>query len=316
MTTDPEGTMDEEAKDVLKRLQQTIDEIPQKEFASLSAAEQGTRAHLTLESIITLDPKSPGRVANGVRLAPEVIVDTTGKIVAFGEPGQLGKASKDFRSIDVVLLKSPVTDVKELIGKNASDVIEAAIDYKTGAAKLSGVADMQNLIKAPYVKAVQGGNVAATLEAKVAKLSKASLIVGEGAEAAKGLAESAKTESKLLKTAEGLEGLSGFTKATGKRILMAVPFADLVVQQVFYDDLGYGLGRPMDAVVNLTVAEVWEIPIAVYSATELVAKLGILGAGAAADTAKRGLDYAAEKSGANELERFLSVNIGHLYGAW
>ena len=168
----PEMTPAQEAKDVLQRLQQTIDEIPQDEFADLSRAEQGTRAHLTLESIISIDLKSPALVTSGVRLAPEVIVDTTGKIVAFGDPGQLGKAAKDFRTIDVALLKSPITNVRDLIGKDAADVIEAAIDYKTGAAQLKGVADMEKLIKAPYVKAVKGGNVYATLQSKLAKMYK------------------------------------------------------------------------------------------------------------------------------------------------
>ena len=171
MTSDGGGMIDEEAKAVLHRLQQVVDAIPQKEFAHLNAAERGSRAHLILEFIVSLGQDSPARVANGVRLAAEVIVDPAGKIVAFGEPGQLGRAAKDFRTIDVALLKSPVSDVRQLIGKNASDVIQAGIDFKTGAAQLQRVKEMEALIKAPYVKAVQHGKLVETLEAKASKLS-------------------------------------------------------------------------------------------------------------------------------------------------
>jgi hypothetical protein len=171
MTSDRDGMIDKEAASVLEKLQKVVNQIPQNEFAQLTAAERGTRAHLTLEFIVSLGQDSPGKVAAGVRLAPEVIVDTAGKIVAFGEPGQLGKAAKGFRTIDVALLKSPVSDIRQLIGRNASDVIEAAIDFKTGAAQLQGVKGMQDLIKAPYIKAVQGGDLVRSLEAKVSKLS-------------------------------------------------------------------------------------------------------------------------------------------------
>ncbi|MET8093017.1 SpvB/TcaC N-terminal domain-containing protein [Micromonospora sp. NPDC005220] len=327
MTSDPDGTLDEEAKEVLRRLQQVIDDIPQDEFKGLSRAEQGTRAHLTLESILSIDPKSPARVPGGVRLAPEVIVDTTGKIVAFGEPGQFGKAAKDFRTMDVALLKSPVTDVKDLIGKNASDVVEAAIDYKTGAAKLKGVGDMEDLIKAPYVKAVQGGSVEKAVVDKAAKMSKTALTATEGVggavkqetkvlNAAEGLGGAVKSESKALKAAKGLESLKGPAKIAGKRIAMAIPGLDLIAQQVFYEDLGYGLSRTEDAAINLTIAEAWEIPMAVYATAELAAKGLIVGGEAAADAGKGAIEWVSEKTGLSDLERRANYEIGRLYNLW
>jgi RHS repeat-associated protein len=170
--TDQGGTIDDEGKKALQGLQELVDQIPQKEFKRLNRSERGGRAHLTLESILHVDLRSPARTTGGMRLAPEMIVDVSGKIIGFGDPGKFGRAMKDGRTIDVALLKQSILDLKDLIGKQASEVIEVALDYKTGAAKLKGVGVMEELIKAPYVKIAQKGDVLAAAESKLAKFAK------------------------------------------------------------------------------------------------------------------------------------------------
>ena len=119
-------------------------------------------------------------------------------------------------------------------------------------------------------------------------------------------------EAKLVKLAEEGGELAGVAKL-GKRALMAVPLVDVVAQQVFYDELGYGMGRPMDAAINLTVAEIWEVPMAVYSGVELAAKGLIAGGRVAADAGKRLLEWTSEKTGLSDLERWTSRQIEDLY---
>lgn len=164
---DPTGRIGESTKQALHGLQKFANEIPQHEFKELSRSEQGTRAHLTLESMLRLDPHSPAKVPGGWILAPEMIVDAKGVVAGFGEPGQFSRAMKDGRSIDVALLKEPVLDLKSLVGQRASDVVQAGVDYKTGKAKLSGVKHMQSLLGAPVVGLWKDRDVVAALEKKL-----------------------------------------------------------------------------------------------------------------------------------------------------
>ncbi|MFC6939741.1 SpvB/TcaC N-terminal domain-containing protein [Salinirubellus sp. GCM10025818] len=70
------------------------------------------------------------------------------------------------------------------------------------------------------------------------------------------------------------------TRALTRNILMAVPLLDVGVQQLFYDDSAYTGNRAEDAMYNLTIAQLWEIPIG-------VASIGILlGEGMAASARK------------------------------
>jgi hypothetical protein len=167
----------------LRGLQQLTTEIPQNEFKGLSRAQQGVRAHLTLESILYIDPRSPAKTSGGMILAPEMLVNVEGVIVGFGEPGRLGQALKGGRSIDVALLKESILSLNDLIGRKASNAVLAGIDYKTGSAKLSRVKHMESLIKAPYVRLSRDGDVVKALETKLARLAPVSPV--ETVEAAK-----------------------------------------------------------------------------------------------------------------------------------
>ena len=168
---DPNGDIDQEGKTILQGLQRLIDEIPQDEFSALSRGEQGNRAHLTLESILHTDVNSIAKTSEGMRLAPEMLVDSTGKIVGFGEPGQFGAAMSGGRTIDVALLKKSVPNLDDLKGQQASEWVEVAMDYKTGQAALRSVGEMQSLVKAPYVRLARMGDVAAVAEAKLATMA-------------------------------------------------------------------------------------------------------------------------------------------------
>jgi RHS repeat-associated protein len=55
-----------------------------------------------------------------------------------------------------------------------------------------------------------------------------------------------------------------------RRLLMAIPVADIIYQQIDYENTAYTGDRPMDAFLNLTIAEVWEIPLGVVGLGELL----------------------------------------------
>ncbi|WP_263981374.1 SpvB/TcaC N-terminal domain-containing protein [Streptomyces naphthomycinicus] len=171
---DADGRVDDEARAILKYVQKWVDDIPQKEFAAMSRSGRGSNAHLTLESALTL-----GWDAEGVdvqRVASEVLIDDQGVIRGVGvAPGSSGSKAANWRSVDVAVLKQDVVHAhgpvgsSTLIGEKAKDVIEIGLDYKTGAADMKGVAEMENLTGAPYVKVTQGGDVEANLAARTAR---------------------------------------------------------------------------------------------------------------------------------------------------
>ena len=55
-----------------------------------------------------------------------------------------------------------------------------------------------------------------------------------------------------------------------RRIAMAIPLVDLVYQQVDYENTAYTGDRPLDAFLNLTVAEIWEVPLGIVGVGELL----------------------------------------------
>lgn len=59
-------------------------------------------------------------------------------------------------------------------------------------------------------------------------------------------------------------------RRAGRRILMAIPVVDVVYQQIDYENTAYTGYRTDDMVINLTVAELWEIPMAVFSVGEIL----------------------------------------------
>ncbi|MES2673777.1 MAG: SpvB/TcaC N-terminal domain-containing protein [Pseudomonadota bacterium] len=164
MLHDPDGQLDNEAVVILDHLQNLADEIPEREFPDLNASSQGTRAHLALESEITTG-KAPAGV-NIQRIAAELLVDENGVIQGVSKPP--GAAKSGWRTIDAALLKKDVFHVQgrgfsNLVGHKASDVIEVAVDFKTGKATMKNVAAMEKLIGAPYLKLqarALGGNLA------------------------------------------------------------------------------------------------------------------------------------------------------------
>lgn len=51
-------------------------------------------------------------------------------------------------------------------------------------------------------------------------------------------------------------------RMTLRRTLMTIPLVDLFYQQIDYEHTAYTGDRPLDAFLNLTVAEIWELPMA------------------------------------------------------
>jgi len=65
-------------------------------------------------------------------------------------------------------------------------------------------------------------------------------------------------------------GLRRAARRGFRRLLMAIPIVDVVYQQVDYENNAYTGDRPFDALLNVTVAEFWEIPMAIYGVGEFV----------------------------------------------
>lgn len=128
--------------------------------------------------------------------------------------------------------------------------------------------------------------------------------------------EAPKSSTMVNAAEEGLEGASKFGRlgrTTLRRTLMCIPMVDIVTQQVTYEDSAYTGDRPLDAFLNLTVAEIWEIPIAVYSITELGAHGLMVGGSAVGDAANSALE-AASKELVEPWYAPLEREIKNLYG--
>ncbi len=283
---DKDGLVDDEARAILNYLQDLADKIPQDEFPDLTAGERGTRAHLGFEAMQSMGGEMPADL-NIRRMAAEVQVDAEGVIRAVGaEPGA---AKKGWRTIDAAVLKEnallmPGKGPSGIVGVKASDVIEVAVDYKTGKASMKKVKKMEQLIGAPYVKLEKGGNLVQAAEKKLLRMGKST--IGAAGPARKMEAPSSGTKSTST-VSRGLESVTPATSPTARstspgkaqqtgeaaietagrrtlrRVLMAVPVIDMLYQQYDYENTAYTGDRPLDAFLNLTIAEFWEVPIAI-----------------------------------------------------
>ncbi|WP_229924823.1 SpvB/TcaC N-terminal domain-containing protein [Streptomyces sulfonofaciens] len=175
---DADGRIDDEARTILKYVEKVARDIPQDEFAALGKAEQGTNAHLTMESAMTMGWESEG--VNLQRIAPEVLIDEQGVIRGVGvNPGTFGAEARNWRSVDIAVLKRGFFHVfgkkgsSNLISQKARDVIEIGLDYKTANARMQGVAEMENLTGAPYVRVKQGEDLEAAVNARMARRASA-----------------------------------------------------------------------------------------------------------------------------------------------
>jgi RHS repeat-associated protein len=148
---DPSGaqSFDPEAKNLLNYVQRLADAIDQDEWLNqgLTAAEQGTRSHMVLEFELWAGDKIlPPPGTNITRIASEVVVNLdTGEIIGVGMApeqagGIVGQKGARLRSVDAVLLRQGETYL-DIAGRNAADVTELVLDYKTGRAKPAGRLD-------------------------------------------------------------------------------------------------------------------------------------------------------------------------------
>jgi hypothetical protein len=130
------------------------------------ASSFGTQLHDVLKGVIHSvefnAPTLPGSIIT------EVIVDEAGRIFSYGRGP--GESVKGMVTADVAILKPGVKAGAGLQGRNAVDVLEAVIDYKTGAAKL---AKRQSAffakLKVPLLRLFAGGDLASALESELMK---------------------------------------------------------------------------------------------------------------------------------------------------
>jgi hypothetical protein len=184
--------LDDAARATILGLQQLLGVIPQDEIPASGVlnpknipGDRGKWSHMTLEMHLTFQPAPAG--IDLTRLVPEVAVDDTGKIVGVGLD-RATAGNKGWRTVDAALLKpgvlshaGPVAWEAELVGKQASDVMLAGFDYKTGNATLSRVKHMEGLIGVPYVRAAKGIDLLQATERKLARFATAVAKAAPGA---------------------------------------------------------------------------------------------------------------------------------------
>jgi hypothetical protein len=233
---DQRGFLDDEAEAILNFYQEVADKIPQDEWLDLSRPAQGTRAHLVYEGFLSMGGDIPPDI-DIFRMAAEVQVDEKGIIRAVGTTP--GAARKGWRTIDAAVLKEsallmPGKGPSGIIGVPAADVIEVAVDYKTGNAAMQKVKHMESLIDAPYVKVQQGGNLLETAEKKLVKMGKSSIESG-----GKVVTESAKIHDKTAsqgpnrKTSKfDAKSSRDVEKSVGKKFWKGLKFASRFIPAV------------------------------------------------------------------------------------
>ncbi len=136
---DPEGTDDHEAMAIAGQLQEVATDLNVRKLPGETPSAYGTRMHKDFQNIThSLLPFGP----NG-RVVTEIVVDSSGRIRAFGggptDATNLSRnLGKDMHTADLVVLKQGMTaSAKSLINQRLQDVALAGIDYKTGDARLS-----------------------------------------------------------------------------------------------------------------------------------------------------------------------------------
>ena len=155
--------------------------------------------------------------------------------------------------------------------------------------------------------------------ALVGEASVAGRMTSRGFQAADAIASSDSTRttrsltSSADEAAEATSRVGRLARTTGRRALMAIPIVDIITQQATYEESAYTGDRPIDMLLNVTIAEAWEIPIAVYSLVELTAIGTMTAGGMLSDVAGSALDYVAEEYVAPVLAP-VERSIWDLYG--
>jgi hypothetical protein len=152
--------------------------------------------------------------------------------------------------------------------------------------------------------------------ALIGEASVAGRMTARGFEAADAASELHPSRSSLTSSDEAIEGasrLGRLSRTAGRRVLMAIPVVDIITQQLTYEDSAYTGDRTLDMALNVTVAEVWEIPMAAYSLVELAAEGAVSGMNAVSNAGGELLDYVSEEYVAPAMAP-LEQEIRGLYG--
>jgi len=168
--SDPTGLSGIDANNarILEYLQSLADTVELTEHhKDLPPALLGQRAHLDMEAALTFAQADSGLTAEQLeRIAPEVQIDEKGVIQAYGTSPS--RAKDKWRTVDIVIVKGDVPGGRtSIVGQKASDVLDLAVDYKTGRAELEAVRELEGLLGAPVVKLVRGGNVLGAAQKKL-----------------------------------------------------------------------------------------------------------------------------------------------------
>lgn len=245
-----------------------------------AASSFGTKAHAKTTTVLDeVKLIFPG----AENLFSEVRVENGIVTQIGGTPG----GPRGSHNLDIVV----VIDGQQLhVGDIFKDKVDTIGDYKYGGGKISQKYD------------VHGADLVTINSEGVEPRTKATKTTGG---AVVDLTTEAAETTKLWQ-------LAGTTL---RRIGMALPVIDVAVQQIFYDELQYTGSRPEDAFINLTIAEVWEVPTAVYSVTKLGAVGTMYAGGAAMDAGSSAVESFSDKYIAPTLSSWEN-ELRHMYGGF
>jgi RHS repeat-associated protein len=136
MRTDPGGGEDEEVADLAKALQDVASNLEAtiRRLPNESPSAYGTRLHDMFQRIMESGQFNFPKVENS-RVITELIVDRHGTLVAFST--KPGGAPSESVTADIGILKKGISNTDRLVGRKIADILELAIDFKTGVARIA-----------------------------------------------------------------------------------------------------------------------------------------------------------------------------------
>lgn len=172
-STDRTGYADEGVTKIADWLQAFAKSVPEDEWKTLANPEwtsttpssRGTRYHTILEAAVAFGWENKAG-ADIERVLSEIHIDPSGNLVAVNEPPGAALKYGSKRTADLAILKQGERRLdilerlknKEMI--KASDVLDIALDYKTGGAPLKAKQGFEQLAGVPYEKLTKGGDLA------------------------------------------------------------------------------------------------------------------------------------------------------------
>ncbi|GIH06146.1 hypothetical protein Rhe02_42130 [Rhizocola hellebori] len=132
---DPNGAEDVEVTQIARALQEAANNMESalRRKPNEGASAFGTRLHDIFQRVVEAGSFNFPKM-NASRIITEVVISADGVILDFSR--KPGGSPKDSVTADIAILKKGLSNTDRLVGRKASDVLAAGVDFKTGKARL------------------------------------------------------------------------------------------------------------------------------------------------------------------------------------